>query len=77
MNGKTISALSVLLAIVCDNLENITKDMGEREKNRVYDLFEANVRELRATNPNPDAKVYNYGLGRAYTDSEIRRRVEY
>lgn len=76
MNKSTITALSVLLAIVVSNLEKITQNMSDREKSNIYDIFVANVMETRAVDTSQN-EMFDYKYSRSRTPQEIMREARW
>ena len=76
ISNSTITALSVLLAIVVSNLEKITQNMSDREKSNIYDIFVANIVQTRAVDTSQN-EMFDYKYSRSRTPQEIMREVRW
>ena len=72
ISKSTITELSVLLAITVSNLEKITQNMSDREKNKVYDVFAHNVLDTLAVDTS-GSSIFGDEYSRYRTPQEIMR----
>ena len=70
MEKSTITALAVLLTITVSNLEKITQNMSDKEKNKVYDVFTRNIMDTLAVDTSNNS-MFDYEYSRSRTPQEI------
>lgn len=76
ISKSTTVALATLLAITVSNLEKITQNMSDREKNKVYDVFTRNIMDTLAVDTSQN-EMFDYKYSRSRTPQEIMREARW
>lgn len=76
ISKSTITALGALLAVTVSNLIEITKNMDDKEKSKVYDVFTRNIMDTLAVDTTSNS-IFDCECSRYITPQEIVKKVRW